>query len=265
MNMAKNEHMSDDLTVLILSCDKYRDLWKPLFYSFHKYWPDCPYPVYLGSNTVSYKDKKVKTLLSGPDIDWSTSLLSILAQMTTPYVFIWIDDVFPKEPVSTAEFSDILHFMKKMKAKHIHMQPTTDGTISGGDIREIEKGAPYRANVLGFWEAAYLQRLLLPGESPWNFEIMGSYRSRYTDGFYCLKKKLFRYVHVIEKGRYFREAVVYCQKHHIPLSTDTRPVLKDTKHIKSELQKVLFLAMKAIPWKIRVRCMNVLRKLLISY
>jgi hypothetical protein len=230
-------------------------------------WKNCPYPLYLGSNTVSYKDSKVKTLLSGPDSDWSSSLQSILKQITTQYVFIWLDDIFPVGPVSSADFADALDFMKKNNAKHIHIQPALapDSIVANGTFGVIEKGAPYRVSALGFWDVVCLKSLLIPGENPWNFEIMGSYRSRYTDGFYSLMKPLFDRIHVIEKGRYFKEAVEYCKAHNIPLSVDKRPVLSNTALIKSELQKIYFNSIVAISWKIRVAIMNTLRKLLISY
>lgn len=258
---------SGDITILFLSCDKYSDLWKSLFYCFHANWRNCPYPLYLGSNTVSYRDSKVKTLLSGPDKDWSSSLLLILNQITTQYVFIWLDDIFPVGTVSSADFARSLDFMKKNKAKHVHIQPslTPDSTVANGKFGVIEKGAPYRVSALGFWDVSSLKSLLIPGESPWNFEIMGSYRSRYSDGFYILMKPLFDRIHVVEKGRYFKEAAEYCKTHTIPLSTNKRPVLSNTIFVKSELQKIYFNSIVAIPWKIRLSLMNILRKLLISY
>jgi len=39
-----------DTCVLIASCDAYSDAWAPFFALMKKYWPDCPYPIYLISN-----------------------------------------------------------------------------------------------------------------------------------------------------------------------------------------------------------------------
>lgn len=256
-----------DVTIVVLSCDKYSDLWEPFFYCFHKQWSTCPYPVRLGSNTISSKDKNIQTILSGPDTDWSSSLRAILKQIPTQYVFIWLDDIFPISPISTHHFSEVLAFMKKNDGKHLHIEPSPkpDMITSDGRYGIYEKGVPYRCTALGFWNVSYLYNLLIPGESPWNFEIMGSYRSAYADGFYCTMEPLFSTLHVIEKGRIFSEAYDYCQTHKIPLSTVKRPVLAHTFYLKSEIQKYYFNAIKHIPWKIRVSLMNILRKLLISY
>jgi hypothetical protein len=262
-----NNTIYRDLSVLVLSCDKYSDLWSPFFYCIHKFWKDCPYPMYLGSNTVHFNDGIIKTLLSGPDRDWSSSLLAILKQISTPYVFLWIDDLFPADFIDSEDFIKTINFMKKHKAKHVHVgsQPKPDKVIENGVFGVYESGAPYRAIVFGFWDVEYLKSLLLSGENPWNFEIMGSYRSAYADGFYCSIKNFIPRIHVVEKGKYFRDAYEYCKQHAIPLTTAKRNVLENSSYIKSEVQKMYFNTMIKLPWKVRLRIMNVLRKLFISY
>jgi hypothetical protein len=256
-----------DCTILILSCDKYSDLWRPFFQQFHKHWPDCPYPVVLGSNTVPYKNKKVRTLLSGQDEDWSTSLLAILKQIETQYVFLWLDDLFPITDVRPKRFAEALKYLKDNQGVHMHMQPSPkpDEVLANGKYGLYKKGAPYRVNSVGFWDVVTLRKVLLSGENPWNFEIMGSYRSSYMDEYYCSMKPLFERLHVIEKGKIFREAHEYCQKHGIPLDTSRRPILTSGWHLRSELQKIYFNCMILVPWQIRSGIMNVFRKLLISY
>ncbi len=258
---------SNELSILFLSCDKYKDVWKPLFYCVNKYFKQDAYPVYLGSNTLSYNNKNITTLLSGPDKDWSTSLLKILDQIKTPYIFLWLDDFFPISAINIVRFSNTLYFMMKNKVKHMHImpQPKPDQITNGGLYGVYEKKAPYRVTAFGFWEVETLRRLLLPGENPWNFEIMGSYRSSHMDGFYCAMEPLFSRMNVVEKGKIFKEAYVYCQKHGIPLDISKREVITNKNLVKSELQKYIFNTMIKIPWKFRVSVMNVLRKIMISY
>lgn len=258
---------SNDITILILSCDKYADLWKPFIMQFKKNWPDCPYPVVLGSNTILLKDKNISTILSGPDRDWSASLIKILEKIRTRYVFLWLEDIFPISRVNTHEFKEALKFMKKKNAKHMHVYPVPkpDRILEGGAYGEFERGAPYRATGLGFWDTSYLSKLLLPGENPWNFEIMGSYRTSYSDGFYCLMKPLFSRLHVVEKGYIFPDAYAYCQTHKIPLDMSRRSLASGGGGLRSLLQSAYFNTLIHIPWKMRTAWMNLLRRLLISY
>ena len=39
--------MIQDMCILVVSCDKYADCWTPFSDCMRKFWPDCPYPVYL--------------------------------------------------------------------------------------------------------------------------------------------------------------------------------------------------------------------------
>lgn len=39
--------MMQDMCILVVSCDKYADCWTPFSDCMRKFWPDCPYPVYL--------------------------------------------------------------------------------------------------------------------------------------------------------------------------------------------------------------------------
>ena len=255
--------MNSDVTILVLSCDKYCDLWKPFFSQFHKHWKDCPYPVVLGSNTISYK--KETSILSGPDKDWSSSLLRLLEQIKTQYVFLWLDDIFPISDVDAAYFTEALAFLRRKKGIHMHAYPIPTPDRVDGGFGVFDKGAPYRATALGFWRVEYLKTLLLPGESPWNFEIMGSYRISYDDGFYSVAHPFFERIHVVEKGKIFNNAFEYCRAHGIHLDTGKRHVLSGGGNIRSVLQSLYFNAVLRIPWRTRLKIMNLLRKLLVSY
>ena len=121
MNNIDRKNTLNDCAILVLSCDKYCDLWKPFFELFHKFWSRCPFTVYLGSNTKKFRDYSIPTILSKSCIDWSSDLLSILAQMKEEYIFIWIDDFFPMSSIDTKLFIRGFEFMKMNKANHIHI------------------------------------------------------------------------------------------------------------------------------------------------
>lgn len=253
--------------ILILSCDKYADLWQPFFLQFRKYWSDCPYPVYLGSNTVSYSGNlKVKTILSGQDKDWSTSFIAILKQIPEKSISLILDDMFLTSKVNNRIFEDSFNFLEQKNNQHIHFGPSLppDKHIGRGLFGLYTKGAPYRVNSLGLWRKQSLLNLLLPGESPWNFEIQGSYRSSYQEGFYCSIRPMFDYLHVVEKGKILPDAYTYCLQHGIVLPKD-REVISAQSKIKSDIQRWYFQAILKIPWRWRLDLMWQLRKLLVSY
>jgi hypothetical protein len=110
-----------------------------------------------------------------------------------------------------------------------------------------------------------MRAIMIDGENPWNFEIMGSYRSQYWDGFLVVRKHPFKTLNTIEKGSYIASAVDYCKKNGIELSFERRQVLAGGKNIRSVVQGWIFYLINRIPWQYRLGLMNVLRKLLSSY
>lgn len=83
-----------DISVLIVSCDKYSDLWKPFFTLFWRYWPNSSFKVYLGSNYLVYKDSRVKTIAIGEDKSWSQGLLDMVSRIDTPFIILMLEDFF---------------------------------------------------------------------------------------------------------------------------------------------------------------------------
>jgi len=230
-----------------------------------KNWPDCPYPVFLGSNTIKCNAENVTTIYSGEDKDWSSSYRKILAQIPTEYIFVTLEDFFISSTVSTKRIQNLFDFIEREKAKHIHFSdlPRPDQWLNS-DFGIYDQKMPYRVNVAGFWDKKYLINLLLDGESPWNFEIMGSYRSSYDDGFYCANPRAFEWVNTVEKGHWMRDAMDFCKKNNIAIDA-SRPMLSKQQEWINQLQKIYFNSIIKVNWKFRLTIMNYLRKLLVSY
>lgn len=259
--------MNRSLALLVLSCDKYSDLWSPFFECFEKNFPTWYWPIYLGSNTKKHKNKKILTILSGADSDWSTSYKRILEQIPERKLFVILEDLFLSSSVDEYVLRSLVEFMFEKNASHIRYwaNPVPDLPTDNPLIGQCAKGAPYRSTVCGLWDREYLLGLLIDGESPWNFEIMGSYRTSYSEGFYALKSPLCEYKNMVEKNRWVPASVNWAERNGIYLSLEVRPILRGRNYIKSLAQMALFNLVLHIPWKWRVNFMNQFRKLIISY
>lgn len=259
--------MRDDFAVLLLSCDKYADMWRPFLKQFQKYFPCEGARFYVGSNAVACDAPGVIPILSGDDPDWSTSYKRILAQIPERKLFVILEDLLASSPVDKTNFDQIVDFMFKVDARHIKYWalPQTDEPTEYPGIGRYHPGAPYRATVCGFWDRESLMNLLLEGENPWNFEILGSYRASYSDGYYGVTKPLFEFKNMIEKGRWIPKSVDWAVSQGIELNLAARPMLKGGNQLVSQLKMLYFNWMVCVPWKKRVALMNKLRKALISY
>lgn len=255
------------LGILVLSSDKYAHIWPGFFQAWNKYFPNCRWPVYLGSNSVGFDHQNVKTILSGDDPDWSTSLLRILKQIPEDYIFIILEDVLLASPFHIERFAKAFEFLAERQGRHLKYYRPENGDIDipGTPYSEYARRRPYRISVVGFWNKKYLESLLIPGESPWNFEIMGSYRTSYVDGFYMMKEPLCEFANMIEKGRWYPGEIKWARREGFDVGESARKTLSGFYLAKSQLQKMIYWFLRRTPWTWRLGLMNFLRRLFGSY
>jgi len=197
------------LAVLVNSCDKYADIWPIFFQLFFKYWPDCPYPVYLGSNEKTYDDTRVTTICVGPDNNWADSAKAMVAKLPTENLLWFLDDYFLWGPVPTERVADLYVRFLKRKANYLRMRPSGGSDrlkrVVDDELIELLPGVGYRTSLdNAFWRREALLNLLKPGESPWEMEFHGSRRSDQLSGFYATRNTVFHRTNGLERGKWLR-------------------------------------------------------------
>ncbi|MCC2624734.1 MAG: hypothetical protein K0R14_607 [Burkholderiales bacterium] len=195
-----------NLAIVVASCDKYSDLWETLFSLLFKYWPDCPYPVYLIANKKKFEHERVTTLLAGEDLSWSTTIIKALQDFPHSHLLFLLDDVFPIAKIETAEVERIYKWVIDHNTCFIRLRPKPKPKIwlSEG-IGVLDKSAAYRVSLFAtLWSTKTLNMILKDGESAWEFELLGTERSRQLDKFYCTKRSFIKYLHGVERGIWIR-------------------------------------------------------------
>lgn len=184
-------------SVLVSSCDKYRDAWLPFFTLMGKYWKDRPYPVYL--NTESEKVTEVAgvpvTSISCPykNCSWSRRLSHALKEIKSEYVIFMLEDFFIMSPVDQKEIDHCVDLMDSHKnianinfgyGKYLENTDYIDEKYA-----KRSRNTGYYLNAqAAIWRRKVLIKLLSPYESAWQYEMYGSERA-----------KLYKYDFVIKK------------------------------------------------------------------
>ena len=207
-NNQRSNHPLPELAIYIPSCDAYSDLWRPYFNLLQRHWPDCPYRVYLGSNALVYGDPRVTTLLSDKGLVWADRCADHLSQIPEPNILMWLEDFLLRRSVDSASIAMAYEDFCRLDARVFRLvkRPGPSFLLPGVNYGPIEPGAPYRISTqASFWKKSFLQEILVPGESIWQFEIEGSRRcDTYRNGFYGVRHDLLPYGHhVVERGRWF--------------------------------------------------------------
>lgn len=96
------------LSVVVMSCDGYDDLWETFFTLKERYWGNCPYETYLITETKDSKyAKTIKT-----QGEWTARLRQALEKIDTEYVLFMLDDFFIREYVDQERIDKVLNSFK---------------------------------------------------------------------------------------------------------------------------------------------------------
>ena len=164
-------------TVLVSSCDSYRDVEKPFVKLFRKYWPDCPFETVLVSETGSVEGFD-RVVLSGTGKTWCETIDFALQQITTPYVILLMNDYFLCSPVNTPALLVRLEDAQKFNAASLRLNPMPPGRklYAQSDLLEMPKNVAYCVTCqVSIWEHGFLSGLVKRNKSAWEFERQGSF------------------------------------------------------------------------------------------
>ena len=220
-----------DCALVVSSCDAYSDLWKPFFTLLFRYWPDCPFPIYLISNKQIYWDKRVRPLLIGIDKRWATNTRRTLERIPEPYILWILEDLFLEKPTNTNYILKLLDYLKFNHAATIRLHPTPipdEDFENDLNLGRIGHSADYRTSLnAAIWDKQIFYHLIREGENPWQMEVDGTKRSRdLSSTFLSVKSAALNYnqlgATIRRKWRY--EAILLCQREKISVDYSCRPI-----------------------------------------
>ena len=192
------------IEVLIISFDGYSDIWNISISSMLENWPDCPYRINLLTNEKTFPDPKIRSLVIGKDLDWSSNLLVGLEKLNCDYVLTIFEDLILSEPVNTPLIQEFVSTCIGSGYEYLRLRPSPppDGNEYPA-YGSIKGGAAYRVSLCtSIVRRATLMHLLKRGENAWEFEKYGSLRSQQYKHFYSTYQQVIPYINAIEKGRW---------------------------------------------------------------
>ena len=180
---------NDDLTLIVCSCDSYSDVWFSYFEIFKKNWSDFKYPIILNTETKTYSHDGLNIAClqlynqnNYRNISWAERLIETLKYVKSDFVMLTCEDNYIVSPVDNRKFEaafDIIKKNRKISMLSFAGKLREDEKTKWiGNFGRISMRKRYRVVLdSAIWRKDALLRNLVPGESPWEFEINGTERA----------------------------------------------------------------------------------------
>lgn len=166
---------SKDLAILVLSCDKYSDLWDDFFNLKDLYWPDCPYHTFLATDSKQYVREGVDTIHFGNIKTWSICAQKALAKIDYPYVALFLEDAFIYKKIDSSIILEDFKLFKEYKLDFLTLErdyKTPTNSISP-HVWRTDKHRKWGIDTsAAIWRKDFFIKQLQKNDcSAWEFEV----------------------------------------------------------------------------------------------
>lgn len=160
----------NDTAVLVLSCNSYSDCWEAFYHCFKKYWPNCPFPIYLTSESKTFD--KIPTICTGEPV-FTTSAKKALEQLDTKYVIILLEDFFIRNKVDQDRINYCIeHFEDDVANFNFELEYSSNLETDLDGFKQRPLLAPYiHSTQPGIWNRRKLIEQLSIPQNPWEWEL----------------------------------------------------------------------------------------------
>lgn len=173
--------MKNTLSILVITCDKYRDLWENFFKLRDLYWPDCDFKWYLVTEGHPFDYPGVNVIHTGKKLNWTGRLRFAIEKIDSQYIGWFLDDFYisakidnglihelvakmSSDNISHINMSDVFHSLIKMPEPHIYYD---------SHLFRIPSHKKYGISTASaIWNRDYLLDVLgTDDKNAWQFEI----------------------------------------------------------------------------------------------
>lgn len=213
--------MSKNMTMLILSCDKFSDLWDGHIKLLEQNWPDRDMETFIVTDTPTDKCYPgIQIINAGADVEWSDRLAYALKQVKTDYVFITLDDYFLIKKVDDQSIVDLMSMMEKENIDYVRLFPrpkkATQEELEGyKGVHRIRTTGDYSVNLYsGIWKKQFAESTVRIPLNAWKFEVSLHKRAEeYGANCAVSLRNEFQILDVVRKGKLLHKSAAYFKKH----------------------------------------------------
>jgi hypothetical protein len=233
--MPELKAFASSVAVVVSSCDSFFDAWRPFVFFFRKYWPDCPFPVFLIVNRLRVRSAIVKPIAVGPDREWASNMITALTYIPQPYILYFQEDYFLNGPVNNERLAEDFAYAFENDAASFCFYARSQVEAGFRPLNDrfgvVPRDSDGRTRLqVTLWKRTVLQATLRPAETAWNMEARASERTRDLLALSYLQRRdrpIPYLMSAIVRGLWMPEAISLCHEAGIEIRPRFRSLHSD--------------------------------------
>lgn len=247
-----NKNIFDDVSILIIGFDGYKDVWNHCISLLNRYWKERP-KTYLATSELTPDYTNVEIIPAGRGAEWSRKVQVALKEIDTSYVILLLEDFFISDYINNDLIKDALELVEEDDIKFYQLlvqllkQSWEKGMPYKGNkhIHIVPRDKKYGINLqAAIWKTDFLrERVGTENYNAWLFEMNQLKTENYNVAkveYLIDDRNILNITHAVVQGKYLRGAVKHMEKlgHHIDLTE--RPLLSKVENFKYNLKLFMY-------------------------
>ena len=195
-----------DLSVLIGSCDAYKELWEPFQICFNRNWKHHTKNIIV-TDTLEVPVTTDTPLLTVKETgSWGKRMKKGLDSIASDYVLFLLEDYLLTYTYTEEQLENYIYICKKHNIDRLQISPSGHQLYSNIEVDGVTKFSNNSQYLISMqpsiWKKSFLYEILFSEYSPWDFEIQGS-NKLLTQGYniFIDKKVPSVYFNAVRKGK----------------------------------------------------------------
>lgn len=206
--------MNNKISMMIISCNNFSDLWDGHVKLLEQNWPDRDMKTYLVTDAPTTKKYPgIQIISAGAELEWTERLAYALKQIDTDYIFVTLDDYFLIKKVDSESILELTRMMEKEGYDYVRLFKRPKGATLN-EVNDYKKifhvsiKGKYSVNLYaGIWKKDFLESTVKTPKNVWQYEVSLYLRAQ-EYGAKCVVslRNEFQILDVVRKGKLLHKA-----------------------------------------------------------
>lgn len=232
----------EDVAVLIVSFDKYEDIWKTFGECLNLNWSNCPFNTYLITNNKLPAIDGVSVIKTGNEISWSDRVTIALNQINEKVLILLLEDYLIDMKVDNNLLESVLNDFYALDLDYLRIAPIPKLRSSDKESRfiKIDKKNVYGINLqAAIWKKSFLYNVISGGSySAWEIEARQKTGEPTCINGKCMASKeyIIHYLNGIIQGKWYIKTINELGKQGIVVNTCNREIMSEKDMLRESIR-----------------------------